>query len=257
MMRDRSIATLLAATGFLVCCSGAEAQTTMTSWAGYILLSNDLKHANPPTTFSETGASWIEPVVSCQPNAEVSFWVGFDGGGDGSSTVEQAGTFVTCNAEGKPLHQAFWEMYSNAKTGSMPFEVSPGDTIEAGVLYKGNGSYTVAVADPSKHKSFSLPETCANNPPCKSGTAEWIVEAPDSGHYPLANYGTVFFNNVSNTYAGPGPTEQDVRMVPKNSKQTLTVCVAAPRPPNPRETYAHRPIDLYNSFQCQWVAAHG
>jgi hypothetical protein len=149
-------------------------------------------------------------------------------------------------------------MYSNASTGGKPFDVSPGDTIDAVVLYKGNGSYTLEVADPSKHKIFSSPpEVCANNPPCKNGTAEWIVEAPNSGAYPLANYGTVLFNNAGNAYAGPAPTEQVVSMVPKNSKQTLTACFAAPRPPLPRETYAHRSIDLYNSFKCTWGAASG
>jgi hypothetical protein len=76
MVRDGPIVTLLVAACFPSCCSNADAQTTRPSWAGYILLSKDLEHSTPPTTFSEIGVSWIQPAVSCQPNAEVAFWVG-------------------------------------------------------------------------------------------------------------------------------------------------------------------------------------
>jgi hypothetical protein len=259
-MCNRSFAALLVALAGLVFCSAAQAQVTNSIWSGYLLKSPDLTASQPPTTFSAIGAHWVQPAVDCNGgNGRVSFWVGFDGGAPGSVTVEQAGTFVVCTpGKAKPRYTAFWEMLSRQTTGGQPFDVAPGDAIEASVTYA-NGLFTLQVADvTSHHAPLSKTIACADDPVCKRGTAEWIVERPGSGAYPLADYGSVFFDKVGATSVGDYPQEEVISMLPKDTKQTLSTCSAAPRPPLPRETEVatidHPRIDLYDSFKCQWLA---
>jgi Peptidase A4 family len=259
-MRNKSSIALLVALAGLVFCPAAQAQVTESTWSGYLLKSPDLTASKPPTSFSTVGAHWIQPAVGCNGgNGRVSFWVGFDGGAAGSVTVEQAGTFVRCMPGKKPLYTAFWQMVSRANgSGDQPFEVAPGDAIEAAVTYA-NGLFTLEVADVTSHHAPLLKSiACADDPICKRGTAEWIVERPGGGTYPLADYGSVFFDKVGATSVGAYPQEEVISMVPKGTKQMLSTCSAAPRPPLPRETEVatveHPRIDLYNSFQCQWLA---
>ena len=144
-------------------------------------------------TFTYVAATWTQPAVSCPvPNARVSFWIGLDGFGNG--TVEQAGTFVKCALNAAPTYQAFWEMFDGTHSpGAEPFAVSPGDKIFASVKYTG-GSYVLEVRDKTNHQHLTVTEQCAKV--CQRSIAEWIVERPGSGTYPLANYSKVEFNGA-------------------------------------------------------------
>src|SRR5580700_9436739 len=96
MMCNRSLASFLVALSNVVFVPGAEAETGI-SWSGYVVKSANLGSPAPPTTFTFVTAIWKQPVVTCPvANARVAFWVGLDG--DGTPTVEQAGTVVTCSA---------------------------------------------------------------------------------------------------------------------------------------------------------------
>jgi len=254
MMRNGSLAALLFALGSLVSAPGAEAQETTGNWSGLIWKSPP--QPAPPITFTAVSAKWTQPSVWCpKPYSRVSIWVGLDNG-----TVEQAGTWAVCgsafptrhNPHPAPLYyKAFWEMYGSGG-GQQPFTVSPGDTIEASVGYA-NGSYVLEVKDLTNGQSFSTTQACSV---CKRSTAEWIVERPGKGStYPLANYGSVEFSNIStspgeNVITSENVVRSYINMVQRNT--TLSTCGPAPSPlPQPAA------VTLTLAFNCFWQAASG
>jgi hypothetical protein len=263
MMRNGSLAALLFALGSLVSASGAEAQERRGTWSGYVWKSPDLGQPTPPITFTALRAKWTQPPVVCtEPDARVSFWIGLDG--DGTPTVEQAGTVVVCGHEvvdpfATPprynilYYKAFWEMYAGANSqGQEPFTVSPGDTIEALVGYA-NGSFVLELNDLTNGRSFSTTRTCSAAVVCKRGTAEWIVERPGGGKYPLAAYGTVEFSNIGTTPGQNVLTNENVvrsyiDMV--HAGTTLSTCRSAP-PAVPQPAV----VTLTEAFTCSWLAA--
>jgi hypothetical protein len=253
MMRSGSLA-LLIALGSLVAAPDAEAETGI-SWSGYAIKSADLGSPTPPTAFTAVSAMWTQPAVTCPlDNAKVSFWVGIDG--DGTRTVEQAGTLVTCSATNQPpVYQAFWEMYdaNGGSHGAEPFNVSPGDVIQASASYVGGVSYLLEVTDLTSGASFSTTQSCNANIVCKRGTAEWIVERPGSGSFPLADYGTVEFVNALETHSGPTPARVEINMVDVST--TLSACglIASGRP---LPDFSTPFWNFTNGFACHWLAAN-
>jgi hypothetical protein len=88
---------------------------------------------------------------------------------------------------------------------------------------------------------------------CKRGTAEWIVERPASGTYPLADFGAMEFANLDVRTSGPTPTVSVVNMA--KAGKVLSVCRAAP-PERSARADSSRPIaDLANAINCEWRAA--
>lgn len=251
-MRGGSLAVLLIVLGCLVFSSEAKAQDI--SWSGYILKSADLGNATPPTTFTAVSAKWKQPSVTCPvENARVSFWIGLDG--NGTPTVEQGGTVVTCSAANKPpVYKVFWEMFvpNNKSKGGENFTISPGDTIEASVNYAKN-SYAIKVTDTTSGHSVSTTQACAANVVCKRGTAEWIVERPGSGKYPLASYGTAELTNLGVTSSGAAPTHSVINMA--QSGTTLSTCSTVPPTGNTGSNSSHPIVDLASAITCKWVAA--
>lgn len=217
---------------------GAAATTTAShanTWSGYV---------DKGATFTYVSASWIQPAVTCPvPNARVSFWIGFDGFGNG--TVEQAGTFVKCSLNGPVTYQAFWEMFDGKNSpGGEPFTVSPGDTIFASVRYAA-GAYVLEVRDKTNHKHLKVTKHCAKT--CQRSMAEWIVERPGSGTYPLANYSKVDFTGARADGAPGGnggiaafPDILQVTMV--HADKTLSVS----------SSLSSR--DVGTTFHCTWRA---
>jgi len=220
-------------------CRVAPAATTPThggTWSGYV---------DKGATFTNVSASWTQPTVSCPvPTARVSFWIGFDGFGDG--TVEQAGTFVKCTLNGPVTYQAFWEMFDGKHSpGGEPFDVSPGDKIFASVKYTG-GAYVLEVRDKTSHKHLEVTKQCAKV--CQRSMAEWIVERPGSGTYPLADYTKVEFKGAKadGTPGGSGgisafPDILEVTMLHAGKK------LSAPSNLDSR--------DGGKAFHCTWLAA--
>jgi Peptidase A4 family len=165
-------------------CGVVPAATTSTNantWSGYV---------DKGATFTYVSANWTQPTVSCPvQSARVSFWIGLDGFGNG--TVEQAGTFVKCSLNAPVTYLAFWEMFDGPHSpGGEPFAVSPGDKIFASVRYA-RGAFVLEVRDKTNHKHLKVTEQCAKV--CQRSIAEWIVERPGNGTYPLANYSKVEF----------------------------------------------------------------
>jgi hypothetical protein len=155
------------------------------SWSGYTA-------AGKP--FTRISAKWRQPTVQCTlGDARVSIWVGFGGG----ETLQQDGVIAVCNGVGAPrFYKAWWEMYRPGATprpGEEPFVVSPGDDIEASVEYK-DGSVTLEVKDKTNGAHFKSVQPCSAN--CPRSSADWIVERPGSGRYPLADYGSAKFTHA-------------------------------------------------------------
>jgi hypothetical protein len=88
---------------------------------------------------------------------------------------------------------------------------------------------------------------------CKRGTAEWIVERPASGAYPLADFWTVEFANLDVRTSGPTPTVSVVNMA--EAGKVLSVCRAAPPARSARTDSSHPIADLANAISCEWRAA--
>jgi Peptidase A4 family len=254
--RNGSLAGLCAALAFLGSAVGAHAQEKEKAWSGYVV--KGLRGALPPV-FTGIKATWKQPSVTCpNPNdngpAGVSFWVGLDG--DQTSTVEQAGTYVICNGPNNtPVYHGFWEMYVPANDGTAPgevlkpgaFPINPGDTIAASVTYVGD-SFRLDLENATTGQKFSVQKSCEANKGCRRATAEWIVEAPSSGNYPLANYGMMQFLGPTVVNAGGAPKAFSIAMV--RNAVTLSTCALQPENlPNP---IVVNPPDL---IMCTWLAA--
>jgi hypothetical protein len=130
------------------------------NWSGYVACNS---------TFTSVTATWVQPTVSCTTTGSVAFWVGLDG--DGSNTVEQTGTSVSC-ATGTPQYSGWWEFYpADASNYNEP--VYPGDTIVASVTYDGSDTYSLKLTDVTR----SWSENTTLNAVAQNVSAEVIAEA--------------------------------------------------------------------------------
>lgn len=242
MSRSMPLAAIFLAFAGFVSLANARAQQTSNNWSGYVVQGpTDAFGAAPFTTFSTVGAIWTQPAVDCTTqNARVSIWVGLDGWG--SPTVEQTGTEAVCGAAVAPLYyKAWWEMYAgSASSGQLVFDVYPGDQIEASVTYT-NAGYVMAITDKTLGKSFATTQPCDASVICYRGSAEWIVERPGGGKYPLADYGTAGFTNLAEQFSGPNPTAIGISMVDKSTDVTLSTCTLS-------EVFK-------TTIACKWLAA--
>jgi len=181
------------------------------NWAGYAVTGSKV---------TDVSGSWIVPQAACTatgPNTYSSFWVGIDGFGT-SSTVEQIGIDVDCQA-GKPTYYAWFEFYPNAACMiSFPHPIAPGDHISAevsavsassakgttvkGVAVATGATFTATLTDLSQQgEKFTTSTTVAK---ALQASAEWIAEAPcctttgtTSTVMRLTNFGTAFFGKDS------------------------------------------------------------
>ena len=169
---------------------------TSSNWSGYAIETN--------LTYPQKGAvtdvkgSWTVPAVnySVTPNAYSSFWIGIDGYSSG--TVEQIGTSSDASS-GSPQYYAWYEMYPKWPV-TLKMKISPGDVMSAEVGYLGNGKFQLTITDTTTGASFT---TTQKSPSAKRSSAEWIAEAPSSGKVlPLADFGTVYFENAQATLNG-------------------------------------------------------
>ncbi len=145
-------------------------------------------------TFTRISGKWRQPTVQCTlSDARVSIWVGF--GGD--ETLQQDGVIAVCNGVGAPrFYKAWWEMFRPGSTpspGAEPFVVNAGDEMEASVEYK-DDKYTLEVTDKTSGGHFKTVQPC--DATCPRSSADWIVERPGSGKFPLADFGSMKFKNA-------------------------------------------------------------
>jgi Peptidase A4 family len=225
---DYSFETTTTAIAFVYGTGGGGSGTTglapnpdavdSSNWSGYAAATNLKSPAANSVT--EVSASWKVPTVtgSGRGTTYSAVWVGIDGYSD--DTVEQLGTEQDV-VNGKPLYQAWWEMYSTGdgqpEQVISSMTISPGDSISASVQYITSGAHSgqflLTMTDSSKaNDSFSIYETSSQvqSPTAQRSSAEWIVEAPSVGNSiaALANFGLVTFTNASATINGvTGPID--------------------------------------------------
>ena len=179
-----------------------DSTITNSAWSGYGF------QAPSGTTVSSVEGSWTVPkvnpsIVSSNSTAYAGFWVGIDGYGAGSTTVEQIGVDGDVS-NGAVHYYAWYEMYPGPQT-QLSLSIFPGDSISASVAYVSSNSYEVSITDTHNGSNHSYSQKVS--PPQGSSpsraSAEWIAEAPSSAVtrnvLGLSEFGTVTFTGASAT----------------------------------------------------------
>ena len=173
----------------------ADLTDDQNAWAGYA-------DTDGTTYYTAVTGSWIVPVVNCANGVATSSatWVGIDGDGNNSSTVEQIGTDSNCILF-SPSYWAWFEMWPSGPV-TLPANdpVFPGDQMSARVTANGDWSFTLTITDNTADWTFSTTQT---NTGAQEASAECITERPDDGGLPLADFGSVTFTGCEAT-AGNG-----------------------------------------------------
>ena len=185
-------------------------------WSGYDF--------EPGSGVTAVGGTWVQPAESGPSKARASIWVGIDGAANG--TVEQCGTSVKF-VNGQPQYYAWYELFGDQKSSSQTpnpnpkgpdfsaqhipnFPVNAGDTISAEVTFVSGRTFLFQMKDTPQNggpvETFSLQQTMKYVVP-KLSSAEWILENPNQGTQPLANFGQVTFTGA---WATVGSTTQDI-----------------------------------------------
>jgi hypothetical protein len=163
---------------------------TSINWSGYAIAAADV---------TDVQGSWVLPSVDCAGNQDLalsSAWVGIDG--DVSGTVEQIGTDQLCDGA-QEVYFAWVEMYPAVPRTLMKLDVHPGDRLSGEVQWSKAQTFILRLTNETTGQSY---QTRAGRK-AERTSAEWIVECPGTpGRYPLADFGTVRFENASATIDG-------------------------------------------------------
>jgi hypothetical protein len=193
--------------------------TQSTNWAGYAVHRDGV-------SFHRVSASWIQPNASCTPGqpSYSSAWVGLGGYSPTSDALEQIGTELDCNASGKVVSSAWYELVP-APSKTIGLDVGPGDLMHSTVTVTGH-RVVVELDNLTRHHSFRKTLYTAA---IDVSSAEWIVEAPSQciSEYscqalPLANFGSISFdsasvvaaNGAAGTIAGGPWARTKIRLTP-------------------------------------------
>ncbi len=173
---------------------------TSSNWAGYLVAS---------TKYTAITADWVAPTVTgngASLSADAS-WIGI--GGVTTSDLIQIGTDNTVSSSGVVTTGAFYELLPNAAITITSLNISPGDTINASIQETSTNEWTITLIDVTKNQTFTKNVSYTSS----LSSAEWIEEDPSnsSGNlYPLDNFGTVSFSDVTTTANG---TKEDLSAV--------------------------------------------
>jgi hypothetical protein len=153
----------------------AESNNSL-NWAGYAV-------HRPGVSFKEVSSAWKQPSVSCKPGNQTysAMWVGLGGYDMNSPALEQIGTEVDCNSNGKVASSAWYELVPSP-SHTIPYAVRPGDTMAAKVSVTGQ-KVELGLADTTRHWSFTRTFHVSS---VDVSSAEWILEAPSACISPTA-----------------------------------------------------------------------
>ena len=205
-------------------CTLRPAVVTMPTWSGYVALGPPGK----PVAYSNVTGTWTVPAAACvrrQGHTVSAVWLGM--GGYNSRAQEEVGTDSNCDASGKPVYFAWFEIVPYHAYQTFPDiqeKVFPGDTITGSVKIISPVSVQLQVRNRTRGWTFSRAITFGQ---ADRSTAEWGVTAPNvciqSTCYPgsLANFHQVTMRNISavahgvtETLANPNWKVIPVRLVP-------------------------------------------
>jgi Peptidase A4 family len=188
-------------------------------WSGYVLTGPADAAA---VAFTSVTGTWTVPTVSCGHKASSSaVWVGL--GGYATQVLEQAGVNANCDARGKPVYFAWYELVPDIAR-DIDAKVFPGDTITSSVKILDFAVVALHVVNQTRHWSFNRQIAWGTS---DTGSAEWITEAPNNclrnvcRVASLANFGRVTFKNIGatgngapGTLSNPAWTAIPLRLVP-------------------------------------------
>jgi hypothetical protein len=180
----------------------SPAMVVTPNWAGYVATAPS---GSGPLNFTSVTGTWTVPSASCAAGAGAALstaWVGL--GGLTTSRQEEVGTDSGCDASGKPVYFAWFELvpYIAYHVNGM---VEPGDTITGLVKVLGLALVQLQVANVTRGWTFTRNITFS---PMDTSTADWIVESPATcvrwvcKEANLANFGTLNMTGISATTAG-------------------------------------------------------
>ena len=163
---------------------GAASTALSRNWSGYIATGSK---------FTSVKAEWRVPSVgSSTVNGQSATWIGIDGV-DNRSLI-QTGTAQDIS-RGGASYFAWVEILPQPAQEIGP--VSPGDEMSASIVSDSPGTWTIAIADTTRHESISLPVGYSG----PGTSAEWIEEAPTSAStgqvLTLADFSTARFTDVT------------------------------------------------------------
>lgn len=192
-----ALAGALVSAAVLAGAPAAMANTTRsTNWAGYAI-------HRPGASFRQVSATWTEPAATCIPGqpSYSAVWVGLGGYKANSDSLEQTGTEIDCNAAGKVVSSAWFELVpAPSRTVSLP--VDPGDVMHATVTVTGH-RVVIELVNATRNQTFRRALYASS---VDVSSAEWIVEAPSEcvsqfacQGLPLADFGSVTFGSATAT----------------------------------------------------------
>jgi hypothetical protein len=159
-------------------------EVASTNWSGYAV-------SGAAGAYRSVSARWTVPAAACTSGDRyASFWVGLDGYGGHSHSVEQTGTDSNCTGR-TASYNGWYELYPSAPV-YFRTKVRPGDHIIASVTFHGADAYTLVLTDSTLGWSHTVMK---EEPGLARSSAEVITEAPSStrGVLPLADFGAVRF----------------------------------------------------------------
>jgi hypothetical protein len=178
----------------------ANANTTKsTNWAGYAIHRSGV-------SFRQVSGTWTQPSATCVAGQQSysAAWVGLGGYQPTSGALEQIGTELDCNAAGKVVSSAWYELVPAPST-TISLAVQPGDVMHATVTVAGH-RVVFDLEDLTRHRTF---HKTSYAPSIDVSSAEWIVEAPSEcvsqfacQTLPLADFGSVTFASATATSVG-------------------------------------------------------
>ncbi|HEY3728089.1 MAG TPA: G1 family glutamic endopeptidase [Solirubrobacteraceae bacterium] len=207
--RRRGLPAAAAVAGFALALIGAPAaladSVQSSNWAGYAVHRGGVK-------FKRVTGTWRQPTATCTPGRATysSVWVGLGGYNESSKALEQIGAEVDCNARGKVVSSAWYELVP-APSRTIRMQVRPGDQLKATVTIVGH-EVGLQLRDLTKHHTFTRNIHVST---VDVSSAEWILETPSvcSGKgfvcqvLPLADFGTATITgaSASTTRGAVGP----------------------------------------------------
>lgn len=179
-------------------CDGYYEYMHQENWAGYVV------HGQ---RFTSVTATWIQPETYAAGGQErrMVVWVGLDGSGRSSRTVEQIGT-ATAQSAAVPQakHWAWYEIYPAPPVSVPPprnaatrggLAVAPGDIFTATVTSLGGHRFRLDLVNRTRGQSFTIVQSNARAT-CRS--AEIIVEMPPpSSGWGFSDFAPVRFTDCA------------------------------------------------------------
>jgi hypothetical protein len=177
--------------------NNSPAMVISPNWAGYVAGGT----TGTPTNFTSVTGTWTVPPATCGSglNGTLSTeWVGL--GGYTTQRQEEIGTDTNCDANGKPIYFAWFELVPFISYTIKGQPVQAGDTMTGLVKVLSPSLVQLQIQDQTRNWTWSRNITYS---PMDTSTAEWITEAPATclrfvcSEANLANFGTVTMRNIS------------------------------------------------------------